>query len=120
MNRVSGFKRTSFTLETESASSEVLIDGDIITATTIREDLENAVTIEGEVYIPGTYSLTSVSSIRELIEVSNGLTQDALTSRAILYRREQGVERQALSIDLDNSDYFDLTLKVEIAYLFLL
>jgi len=111
VNRVSGFKRTSFTLETESASSEVLVDGDIITANIIREDLENAVIIEGEVYVPGTYSLTSVSSIKELIEVSNGLTQDALTSRAILYRREQGVERQALSIDLDNSDYFDLTLK---------
>jgi protein involved in polysaccharide export with SLBB domain len=111
VNRVTGFKRQSFTLETEKASSELLQDGDVLTANLVRETLENSVSIEGEVYVPGTYSLESVSTLSELIGAANGLSLAALPTRATLFRSNYGVEGTALSIDLTNASALNITLK---------
>ena len=111
VNRVTGFKRQSFTLETEKATSELLQDGDVLTANLVRETLENSVSIEGEVYVPGTYSLESVSTLSELIDAANGLSLSALPTRATLFRSNYGVEGSALSIDLTDASLLTITLK---------
>jgi len=111
VNRVTGFKRQSFTLETEKASSELLEDGDVLTANLVRETLENSVSIEGEVYVPGTYSLETVSTLSELIDAANGLSLAALPTRATLFRSNYGVEGSALSIDLTDAFALNITLK---------
>jgi len=111
VNRVTGFKRQSFTLETVKGSSELLQDGDVLTANLVRETLENSVSIEGEVYVPGTYSLESVSTLSELINAANGLSLAALPTRATLFRSNYGVEGAALSIDLTDASLLNITLK---------
>jgi len=111
VNRVTGFKRQSFTLETKKASSELLEDGDVLTANLVRETLENSVSIEGEVYVPGTYSLESVNTLSELIDAANGLSLAALSTRATLFRSNYGVEGAALSIDLTDASALNITLK---------
>lgn len=111
VNRVAGFKRQSFTLETDKASSELLEDGDVLTANLVRETLENSVSIEGEVYVPGTYSLESVSTLSELIDAANGLSLAALPTRATLFRSNYGVEGAALSIDLTDASALNIILK---------
>jgi len=111
VNRVTGFKRQSFTLEIVKASSELLEDGDVLTANLVRETLENSVSIEGEVYVPGTYSLESVNTLSELIDAANGLSLSALPTRATLFRSNYGVEGAALSIDLTDASALNITLK---------
>ena len=111
VNRVTGFKRQSFTLETVKGSSELLQDGDVLTANLVRETLENSVSIEGEVYVPGTYSLESVTTLEELLAAANGLSLSALPTRATLFRSDYGVEASALSIDLTDSTALGITLK---------
>ena len=111
VNRVTGFKRQSFTLETVKGSSELLQDGDVLTANLVRETLENSVNVEGEVYVPGTYSLESVNTLEELLSAANGLSLSALPTRATLFRSNYGVEASALSIDLTNSTSLGITLK---------
>ena len=111
VNRVTGFKRQSFTLETVKGSSELLQDGDVLTANLVRETLENSVSIEGEVYVPGTYSLESVNTLEELLVSANGLSLSALPTRATLYRSNYGVEASALSIDLTDPIALGITLK---------
>ena len=111
VNRVTGFKRQSFTLETVKGSSELLQDGDVLTANLVRETLENSVSIEGEVYVPGTYSLESVTTLEELLAVANGLSLSALPTRATLFRSNYGVEASALSIDLTDSTALGIALK---------
>ena len=111
VNRVTGFKRQSFTLETVKGSSELLQDGDVLTANLVRETLENSVSIEGEVYVPGTYSLESVTTLEELLAAANGLSLSALPTRATLFRSNYGVEASALSIDLTDSTALGITLK---------
>ncbi len=111
VNRVTGFKRQSFTLETVKGSSELLQDGDVLTANLVRETLENSVSIEGEVYVPGTYSLESVTTLDELLAAANGISISALPTRATLFRSNYGVENSALSIDLTNSSVLSIALK---------
>ncbi len=111
VNRVTDFKRQSFTLETVKGSSELLQDGDVLTANLVRETLENSVSIEGEVYVPGTYSLESVTTLEELLSAANGLSLSALPTRATLFRSNYGVEASALSIDLTDSTALSITLK---------
>ena len=111
VNRVTGFKRQSFTLETAQGSSELLQDGDVLTANLVRETLENSVRIQGEVYIPGTYSLESVTTLEELLAAANGLSLSALPTRATLFRSNYGVEASALSIDLTDQIALGITLK---------
>ena len=111
VNRVTGFKRQSFTLETVKGSSELLQDGDVLTANLVRETLENSVSIEGEVYVPGTYSLKSVTILEDLLSAANGLSLSALPTRATLFRSNYGVEASALSIDLTDPVALSITLK---------
>ena len=111
VNRVTGFKRQSFTLETIKGSSKLLQDGDVLTANLVRETLENSVSIEGEVYVPGTYSLESVNTLEELLAEANGLSLSALPTRATLFRSNYGVEASALSIDLTDPTALGITLK---------
>jgi len=111
VNRVTGFKRQSFTLETVKGASELLQDGDVLTANLVRETLENSVSIEGEVYVPGTYSLESVTTLEELLAAANGLSLSALPTRATLFRSNYGVETSALSIDLTDPTALGITLK---------
>ncbi len=111
VNRLTGFKRQSFTLETVKGSSELLQDGDVLTANLVRETLENSVSIEGEVYVPGTYSLESVTTLDELLAAANGISISALPTRATLFRSNYGVENSALSIDLTNSSVLSIALK---------
>jgi len=110
INRVAGFKRQSLTVETVKGASELLEDGDVITASLVAEAIENTVTIEGAVYVPGSYSLESVSTVQGLIEVANGLSPTALPTKALLYRRTLGVETNAISIDLNNESFLGLSL----------
>ena len=54
-----------------------LFDGDIINAKTISSLIENSVSISGAVYLPGTFDLTSISTLRDLINSANGLNPNS-------------------------------------------
>ena len=111
VNRITDFKRQSFTLSTDAAAAALLQDGDVLTANLVRETVENSVSVEGEVYVPGTYSLSSVTTLSQLISASRGLSNRALTSRATLFRATYGVEQSALSIDLADSAALSISLR---------
>jgi len=102
VSRIMNYKRQSVTLATSEGAMHLLKDGDVIEAHLVQDVVENAVQLEGGVYIPGTYSLTSVKTVKEAIEAAGGLTREALNGQATLFRSVNGVERAALSIDLND------------------
>ncbi len=67
--------------------------------------------IEGAVYLPGLYSLSSVTTIGALLEASKGLTLDAFPARATLYRRNYEIESEARSVDLQNPSDLSIILR---------
>ena len=100
ISRIMDFKRQSVTLAVAEGSMHLLKDGDVVEASLVQDVVENAVLLEGATYIPGTYSLDSVSTIKDLLDAAGGLTREALKGQATLFRSDNGIERKALSIDL--------------------
>jgi protein involved in polysaccharide export with SLBB domain len=100
VNRINKFKRELLTFDTSKDIDTALLDGDVITAELVRVQLENFVSVEGEVYVPGQYGLGFVKTVGDLIAAANGITLSALQTRAILFRSFNGVERIVLPIDL--------------------
>jgi protein involved in polysaccharide export with SLBB domain len=63
-----------------------LEDGDIVTIFPIQDEKENYVNIEGAVWMPGTYQLETVPTIKDLILKADSLSPEAYMDRAKLIR----------------------------------
>ena len=63
-----------------------LEDGDIVTIYPIQDEKENYVNIEGAVWMPGTYQLETVPTIKDLIQKADSLLPEAYMVRAKLIR----------------------------------
>lgn len=78
-----------------------LMDGDSIEVAEILPRLKNTVEINGAVFRPGYYGLDdNVTTIKSLVEAADGLSEDASSARAVLYRMQLDRTYLALAIDL--------------------
>ena len=111
VSRIMDYKRQSVTLKTAEGAMHLLKDGDIVEANLVQDVVENAVSLEGAVYVPGTYSLSAVNTVAELLDAAGGFTRDAIKGQATLFRLENGVERDALSVDLNDERQRNYPLK---------
>jgi protein involved in polysaccharide export with SLBB domain len=98
---ISGVYKKIETFDKEDFKSSLLKDGDIISAKSVSDKYLNRVSIEGAVYLPGEYSLENNSNLSELLVNSQGLKDDALRTRAVLFRFFEGEENKIVSVDLN-------------------
>ena len=85
--RKSGERYSVHTVEEFDMSSFKLTDGDAITVDGMINRYENMVEVKGAVFRAGQFELgKQITSVRSLIEAAGGLTEDAFTSRSVLYR----------------------------------
>jgi len=98
---ISGVYKKIETFDKEDFKSSLLKDGDIISAKSVSDKYLNRVSIEGAVYLPGEYSLENNSTLSELLVNSQGLKDDALRTRAVLFRFFEGEENKIVSVDLN-------------------
>lgn len=78
-----------------------MFDGDSVTVDSIIDRFENMVEVKGAVFRPGMYNLgEKVNSVRSLIETADGLTEEAMISRAVLRRMKANRTQEVMSIDL--------------------
>ena len=76
-------------------------DGDAISVDPMVDRYENMGEVKGAVFRPGQYELgKQISSVRALVEAAGGLTEEAFTSRAVLYRMKQDRTLETQSLDL--------------------
>jgi len=75
------------------------------------------VEIKGAVFRPGLFRLNSnLTSVRDLIEAADGLTEDAFTARAVLHRLKEDRSLMTISVDIQgimNGTVADIPLKNE-------
>lgn len=99
--RKSGERYSVHTVEEFDMSSFKLTDGDAITVDGMINRFENMVEVKGAVFRPGQFELgKQITSVRSLIEASGGLTEDAFTSRGVMYRMKEDRTLEALSVDI--------------------
>lgn len=86
VHRKTNIQRSVADVDWPEGGDFILRNGDEIEIGTIVDRYTNRVTIEGAVYKPGDYELTDGMSLLELIEKSQGVTEDAYLERGIIYR----------------------------------
>ncbi len=68
----------------------------------LQDEFGNRIFISGFVHRPGPYQLTETLTIKDLIEKAGGLTEDAYTKRATIFRYYKNKMPSVLSINLDS------------------
>ena len=102
VDRVLDLQRKMIKVSTDNYNTSQLQDGDIIEAKNISSNYLNKVSVTGEVYLPGNYPLDETPTLSALLESTSGLTANAYTDAAILYRSQQGFVNEVKTIDLDD------------------
>ena len=99
--RKSGERYSVHTVDEFEMSTFKLTDGDVITVDGMINRYENMVEIKGAVFRAGQYELgKSITTVRSLIEQAGGLTEDAFTSRGVIYRMKEDRTLEALPVDI--------------------
>lgn len=75
-------------------------DGDIITSALYDSYIANRVSISGAVKVPGSFNILNANTAYDLINLSEGLREDAVKDLALLYRKENGIEKLIEGIPL--------------------
>lgn len=100
--RKNGKMKSVFNIEEFDMTSFKVEDGDILQVDSLYDRYENMVEIKGAVFRPGMYQLGGkVNSVRSLIEKADGLTEVAMTSRAVLRRLKPNRTQEVISIDIE-------------------
>jgi protein involved in polysaccharide export with SLBB domain len=74
--------------------------GDLLVVGKVLNRFSNRVKISGAVFRPDTYELTNGLRVADLIRKADGLTEDAFTGRAQIYRLEEDLSRAIRSVDI--------------------
>lgn len=101
VKRNNGRMKSVFNVEEFDLPGFKMEDGDEVSVDTIIDRYENMVEIKGAVFRGGMYRLgEKVNSVRSLIENADGLTEEAMVSRAVLRRMKPNRTQEVISIDL--------------------
>ena len=106
IERFDDFSQKIVEIDEKDFNDTKLNDGDKISFKEINsESISGAVKIGGAVYLTGNFQLENNKSINDLINSAKGLSNDLLGDNAILYRSNNGLDNQSISINLkDNND----------------
>lgn len=99
--RKSGREYQIYNVEETGFREFTLTDGDEVSVDSVIDRFENRVEVRGAVYRPGLYALgDKVTTVRQLIEKSEGVRGDAFMNRAVLYREKSDRTQEILSVDV--------------------
>ena len=115
--RNTGQMKSIFNVDEFDWSDFHMEDGDQVSVEGTYDRYENMVEVKGAVFRPGMYQLgEKVHSVRTLIERADGLTEEAMTSRAVMRRMKPNRTQEVLSLNLEailNGTEADVPLKNE-------
>lgn len=94
--------KSVYNVEEFELSDFKMDDGDSVIVDSIINRYKNMVEVRGAVYRPGMYHLGGkISSVRSLIEYASGLSEEAMTARAVIRRVKPNRTHEVVPIDLD-------------------
>ena len=99
--RKNGRMKSVFNVEEFERGDFKMADGDSVIVDSIYDRFENMVEVKGAVFRPGMYQLgEKVTSVRTLVENADGITEEAMLSRAVIRRMKPNRTQEVLSVDL--------------------
>ena len=103
IKRIDGFGKSIKSVSGNDFKTFILNDGDIIEARRVGDEINNSVSIEGAVMIPGQYELIKNPDINSLIKSAGGLKESALKKRAYIIREVDGFPQETKTVDLERA-----------------
>jgi protein involved in polysaccharide export with SLBB domain len=103
IQRSNGLDKSILNIEEKEQSSTKLFDGDYVIIGKAPNIYTNRIQILGAVFREGDYELTNNFKVTDLLNKAGGLKEDAFKARAILYRTEYGLQKTAISINLNQA-----------------
>jgi protein involved in polysaccharide export with SLBB domain len=101
VERITKTERKLIDINYSILNSFLPADGDIITAEAITENrYENRVTLEGEVFRPGIFSLDNKLTLASLIKKAGGVKENAFLTRVTINRRNKDFTPSNISVNL--------------------
>ncbi len=101
VERITKTERKLIDINYSIANSFFPADGDIILAEAITENrYENRVTLEGEVFRPGVFSLDSKLTLSSLIKKAGGVKENAFLTRVTINRMNKDFTPSNISVNL--------------------
>ena len=77
-------------------------DGDSVIVDSMINRFKNMVEVKGAVFRPGMYRLgEKVHSVRTLLEMASGLTEEAMSNRAVMRRMKPNRTQEVISVDIE-------------------
>ena len=99
--RKNGRMKSVYNVEEFEMPEFKMFDGDSVNVDSIINRFENMVEVKGAVFRPGMYNLgEKVNSVRSLIETADGLTEEAMVSRAVIRRMKANRTQEVIAVDL--------------------
>lgn len=89
----------------DNSSNFKLKDGDVVTVYKISDLVTNYVTIKGSVFKPGKYSIESSPSLKQLINNSGGVFDDAYLDRCDVLRTYSDGKQEIIDLNLEEILY---------------
>lgn len=101
LSRQNGEENELYNIDKGEFSTYQLRDGDVVTVGNVLDRFTNRVELKGAVLRPGLYALSSeTSTLAELIDKADGLTEDAYKQRALIYRQGDDLSMEVIPVDL--------------------
>jgi protein involved in polysaccharide export with SLBB domain len=105
-DRIKVYRNTSKEKSVADVPSDVIPmfipqTGDIYTIDKVLERFSNRVQINGAVFRPGFFALDEGLTLSKLIKKAEGLTEEAFTSRGLIYRLKDDNSLEAISFDVN-------------------
>ena len=115
LTRKAGNEYSMHTVDEFQMSSFTLMDGDSIFVDSVIARFSNMVEVRGAVKHAGQYELGGdVQTVRGLLQVADGVREDAYQSRAVMHRERDDFSLEMLNIDIEgilNGTVADIPLK---------
>lgn len=101
LSRQTGTENQLFNIDRSEFETYRLQNGDVLTVGTILDRYANRVELKGAVYRPGIFAISpELTTVRQLIDKADGLTDDAYTQRVLLYREGPELQLEVEALDL--------------------
>lgn len=102
LTRKAGSEYSMHTVDEFKMSSFTLMDGDSVFVDSVPARFSNMVEVRGAVRHAGQYELGGdVQTVRGLLQVAEGLREDAFRNRAVIHREKEDLSLELLSVDIE-------------------
>ena len=115
LSRKSGQEYSMYTVDEFQMGSFNVMDGDSLFVDSVIARYNNMVEVRGAVKHAGQYQLGGeIQTVRGLLQVAEGLREDAFRNRAVMHREKDDLTLEMVSVDIDgilNGTVADIPLK---------